>query len=299
MALGVHDPGGPERDAGLDRLYRHAGEELPRAEIDDAIRAAARKAVGARPQALGTRARRWGVPISIAAVVVVSVSLVTLMREEGADRLEEGYGPGRVESKAKPAEAPVGGTELESRRAAKRADQAPRPVPQAPAAPAADAGAPSSADDALRARSSVAPAGVRPEPASRELREQAGYRDREASTPHPAPERQSVGKKSEGDKAGAGALAPPSTRMLRNAPAASAGEPLTAQSAAKSERSPLDLRVDALVNALDGAAPPLWLEKIKALRKEGRKEEADALLEELKRRYPDYPIPSDELTQDR
>lgn len=295
MALGLHDQGGPERDAGLDRLYRHAGEELPRAEIDDAIRAAARKAVGARPQALGARARRWGVPISIAAVVVVSVSLVTLMREEGADRLEEGYGPGRVESKAKPAETPVGGAELESRTPAKRADQAPRPVPQAPAAPAANAGAPSSADDALRARSSVAPAGVGPDPASRELREQAAYRDREASTP-PAPERQSVGKKSDGDKADA--LAPPATRMLRNAPAASAGEPLTAQSAAKSERSPLDVRVDALVSALAEAAPPSWLEKIKSLRKEGRKEEADALLEEFKRRYPDYPIPS-ELTQDR
>ena len=297
MALGVHDPGGPERDAGLDRLYRHAGEELPRAEIDDAIRAAARKAVGARPRSLGARVRRWGVPISIAAVVVVSVSLVTLMREEGADRPEEGFGPGRVESKAKPAEAPVGGSELESRRPAKRADQAPMPVPRAPAVPAADAGAPSSADDSLRARSSVAPAGVRPESASRELRGQAAYRDQEASTPHPAPERQSVGKKSEEDKAGA--LAPPSTLTLRNAPAASAGEPLTAQSTAKSERLPLGVRVDALVRGLDEAAPPSWLEKIKALRKEGRREEADALLEEFKRRYPDYPIPSDALTQDR
>ena len=296
MALGPHDRGGPERDAGLDRLYRHAGEEVPRAEIDDAIRAAARKAVGARPQALGARLRRWGVPVSIAAVVVVSVSLVTLMREEGAVRLEEGYTPGRIEHKAKPAEAPVGGTELESRKPAKRADQAPMDVPQAPPAPASNVGAASSDEDSLRARRFAAPAGARPEPASRDLREQAAYRDQETPAPQSAAERQSLGKKSEADEMGAAGA--PAT-LLQRAPAGIAQEPRPAQSAMKSERSPLRDRVDALVKALNEAAPASWLEKVKVLRDEGRDEEADGLLEEFKRRYPDYPIPGQETPRGR
>ena len=35
---------------------------------------------------LAERLRRWSIPLSLAAVVVLSVTLVTMMREEGADR---------------------------------------------------------------------------------------------------------------------------------------------------------------------------------------------------------------------
>src|SRR5690606_14950444 len=58
----------------------------PSAELDDAIRAAARREVAAGPRRAGIR--RWTVPVSLAAVVVLSVSVVTMMREQGADQLE-------------------------------------------------------------------------------------------------------------------------------------------------------------------------------------------------------------------
>ena len=42
---------------------------------------------------------------------------------------------------------------------------------------------------------------------------------------------------------------------------------------------------------LDRAPPPAWLERIGALRKEGRTGEADALLAEFRRRYPEVSVP--------
>ena len=72
-----------ERDAGLMALYRAAAQDVPPAALDDAIRAAARRAVGARPRPAGfSFSRAWRMPLSIAAVMVLSVSIVTLMREE-------------------------------------------------------------------------------------------------------------------------------------------------------------------------------------------------------------------------
>ena len=41
--------------------------------------------------------------------------------------------------------------------------------------------------------------------------------------------------------------------------------------------------------------PERWLERIVQLRKEGKHEEADKLLAEFKRRYPDYRIPENVL----
>ena len=81
--------GDAERDARLDRLYREAGGEMPSVRLDAAILAAAHREVGARPRPLSSTLRRWRVPISIAAVVVLSVSLVTLVQEEGGNWLTE------------------------------------------------------------------------------------------------------------------------------------------------------------------------------------------------------------------
>jgi hypothetical protein len=86
--------GGAERDPRLDRAYRAGAREEPPAHLDAAILAAARREVGARPHAVSARLRAWRVPVSIAAVVVLSVSLVTLVREEGGGKLEQ---PGAVD----------------------------------------------------------------------------------------------------------------------------------------------------------------------------------------------------------
>lgn len=85
---------GTERDAGLTAIYRAAaGEEPPRA-LDDAIRAAARRAVSSRPQRVSSPfIRSWRVPLSIAAVMLLTVSLVMVMREEAPEAMSP---PGSV-----------------------------------------------------------------------------------------------------------------------------------------------------------------------------------------------------------
>lgn len=77
-----------ERDAKLAAIYRAAPHDAPPPALDDAIRAAARRAVTAGPQPAGAPLRRWRVPLSIAAVLVLSVSLVTLMREQAPELAE-------------------------------------------------------------------------------------------------------------------------------------------------------------------------------------------------------------------
>src|SRR5688572_32854692 len=78
--------GSDERAPRLARVYGAAPRDEPPAHLDAAILAAARREVGARPRPLAAL-RTWRVPVSIAAVVVLSVSLVTLVREEGGHEL--------------------------------------------------------------------------------------------------------------------------------------------------------------------------------------------------------------------
>lgn len=76
-------PDWTEHDAKLAALYRAAAPDQPPPALDAAIRAAARRAVASKPRIAGwSFSRSWRVPLSIAAVVVLSVSLVTVMREE-------------------------------------------------------------------------------------------------------------------------------------------------------------------------------------------------------------------------
>jgi hypothetical protein len=71
-------------DARLHELWREASKDEPPAALDDAIRAAARQAVRARPRPLGSGpfGGRWRVPLSVAAVVVVSATVTLLVVEE-------------------------------------------------------------------------------------------------------------------------------------------------------------------------------------------------------------------------
>lgn len=109
---------GLERDPRIARLLEAAGGEEPPAALDAAILAAARRGVDARPQLVGgdghtsippLRAKRnWYVPVSIAAVLVLSVSLVTLVHEEKGDELAQPPVTARDPSKSSaPAPAPA------------------------------------------------------------------------------------------------------------------------------------------------------------------------------------------------
>ena len=328
-------PGGAERDPRLDRLYRETVREEPPARLDAAIFAAARREVGARPHAVSApRLRAWRVPISIAAVVVLSVSLVTLVREEGGGKLEQ---PPAMDLYSKPAETapapPAAATE-----AAK--------VPARATPPAA---APAPTDDA--ALGATATAKIAGEAARREDRARAGQSTAPdlpaarpgaaAPSPQPfqaapaAPERRPV--LAADPAAGAGTAVPstgirgseveasatpaepvaapkPAARMMQRDRAATddaAGSisavrpPATAAPAEKprprAEARPQQsgpaladaARVAALVRELESQPPEKWRERIEALRREGRRGEADELLTEFKRRFPDHPLPAE------
>lgn len=68
----------------VTRAYRAAGgDAVPPPALDDAIRAAARRAVQARPQPVGQGwIGRWRTPLSAAAVMVLAVSVVFVAIEE-------------------------------------------------------------------------------------------------------------------------------------------------------------------------------------------------------------------------
>lgn len=63
--------------------YRAASQEQPSAQVDDAIRAHARRAVGARPRSIASPfGASWRVPLSIAAVLVLSVTLTVMVTRQ-------------------------------------------------------------------------------------------------------------------------------------------------------------------------------------------------------------------------
>ncbi len=95
----------PPRDAALTAIYRAAPADVPPATLDAAILAAARREVRARPREAGFSFRSLRVPMSIAAVLALSVSLVTLMREEAPELTE----PPRADSSPVDSKLSTGG----------------------------------------------------------------------------------------------------------------------------------------------------------------------------------------------
>ena len=339
-------PGDAERDPRLDRLYRETAREEPPARVDAAILAAAHREVGARPRAVSARLRGWRVPVSIAAVVVLSVSLVTVMREEGGGQLEPPPSVDLYSTDSKTARVPQA--------AAPEAAKAPeRALPAAPAA--RDDASPSSGAERAKAAAETA---LRAEKASAKAEEDGSRRAAEATaarsaamepqvpprTGAPAPQpfqeapvaggqrpalsadqaadmgmaRQPSGIR--GSAAGssatpvgpAGAPAPAERMVQRDRAAASeaagslsavpppaASTPAAAKprmraesQAPQAERKLADTaRVAALVKEFESQPAEKWLDKIEALRREGRRGEADELLVEFKRRFPDHPLP--------
>ena len=295
MALNESNPRGapvePERDSRLDRLYHEGGRESPPAHLDAAILAAARRAIGAGPRPLLPKLGRWRVPMAIAAVVVLSVSLVTLVREETDERRIEIPPPSRTQP-----------TEPQARRdPAEAAQPQPRAVAPLPALPERREGI----------------GGSRAADATGKLADGAR---REEAMPQAGP---GAGAPGSGDKVGARRFrdAPPQARedafAIQAPEAAEKGGTADAGRlsserlpAPKSERAaPEPPRAGALTRSpqaapsaprglpawheLEQAPPQKWVERIEELRRQERIAEAEAVLAELKRRFPDYPLAAD------
>ena len=319
---------GAERDPALDRLYRAGTREEPPAHLDAAILAAARREVGARPRSLSARLRAWRVPVSIAALVVLSVSLVTLVQEEGGEQLGQ---PSQhdlfalrnksasADQAASPPEAPV---ESEARKAP-ATERVPEPAKRPDAA--SSARTPDAMDDSARLRSEEAsappPALARPAPqpvqvapaperagppaaadsgtstdtATRSFDSRASISEesavpapKSASPPAAKPKPQIRDAAPAGEMAGALSGAP---REPVAAPAERQRARIAARAQKKEGSVPDAAYVAGLIKELDSQPPEKWLERIEALRREGRTPDADEMLAEFKRRFPAHPLP--------
>jgi hypothetical protein len=234
--------------------YQALGREHPPEALDAAILAASRRAVGAGPRR--SRLRRWALPVSIAAVVVLTMSIVVRIELERPDletatpvpvtpEVLEQKAPRRADeneadaARAKRKERPAAKAKSEALEAAPAPAAAPARqfVPEPPAA-RSPASAEPTAPSALGAAS--APAGVSEAPA---------------------------------DRAG---LANQGTGRAASRAALEDRAKASAEAAGKRDESPRE-----------------WLERIARLRREGHVKEADESLAAFRKRYPAYEIPKD------
>jgi len=291
-----------DRDDELSRRYRELAREEPARASDDAILAAARRAVEARPAPLvaPTGRRRWFVPVAAAAVIVLSaVVTLNVQREQPDIESTPQYAPPAAARKDEAAPIPPRAEMKEERQ---------HPQPKEAEAPRDQVEALTKPESPQRARQKPpAPPAGEPQLAAKAATEAKPQANGERFTPDPAP------------VATAPAAAPP--------PPAPAPAPVQApqmqmqQPAAATRPAP---RAEDSAGVAAGAAPPAGaserrstgalrdgprqdsssmlykreieppekiLERIATLRREGRAKEADDLYAEFKRRYPDYRIP--------
>jgi hypothetical protein len=283
-----------ERDlAALSRSYRAAkGDEPPR-EIDDAIRAAARRAVHAGPQAQRRNwMTTWATPVATAAMLVLTVSIGLVSYRERPDLAT-------TEVRSEPPARPQAPTAVPAQVPEPAAASLPASPAASPPARAKSAVAPpmpfsnvAPAMDKLRAQ---APAAAREE-VKRERAADANVRESFVPAPAPAP---------------AAAPAAKDSAMLEKrtyaAPASAAPEPQAAPAlAAPPARSDMQSSERAAPAAAGASAglmvqkakeektertPEAWLKDITELRRDGKLKEALEELEKFRKRFPDYALP--------
>ena len=277
------------RDEELSLRYRELAREEPPRALDDAILAAARREVESRPAPLvaPTGRRRWFVPVAAAAVIVLS-AVVTLhvQREQPDPEMTAQQSLPSPQVPVRKDDAPAAAPPAQMREeklasqpkevdAQRAAAEAAKPLPerrQRQAAPAPKPAAPSQPP-----AGESAPALARSEP------KVAAESERFSQAPAPV----------------AAAPSPPAaaTQMRPAAPAAQPA-PRAADSAAGSgpaasaeSRALGGLRDHKVLAKIETEPPEKILERIAALRREGRAREADDLYAEFRRRFPDYRIP--------
>ena len=300
-------------EARIAALYQLGAVEQPPCHLDAAITAAARS-----PSETVIRRRRasawsgWR-PFAFAAVAVVSASVAIIAHEERGDplRIDAPAPAPTPDTRARPSEAPS--ADVASGVQAKPAARGFEPRS------AVDASSSSSAETSNGPRVNVL--------ADRELERKKAVRDgspTSASPPEPAVTRpeasparareatdasrgiaQSAAASSfesnaapplEARRAAAGAGRFAADEQRAPTPASRAAAPAAAQGAS-SERAERSLTASigslpALIAGLEGQPPARWLDRIRSLRTEGRRDEADAVLAEFRRRYPDEFVPS-------
>jgi hypothetical protein len=271
-------------DSLLSQAYREAAHLEPTPALDARILAAARQAVvpqRRRPSWFG-----WAVPLSTMAVLVLGIGLLFQMQLEAPETLREDMPPlPALESDASPApsqaQAPAAQAKLEAR--LQDQDDRTPPAPRMAATPHETA-----ANKAKQAPAASAPM---------EAEVAAAIAPMIEAIPAPMPP-----PKFSSDADVAAVQAP----AAAPAPAVgAAGASLARESVIRAEKesaakavSPSAARLKQGMSRMQVATPLMespeqWVESIRKLLSEGQIEAARTRLQELRKRFPDFPLPPD------
>ncbi len=257
-----------QSESSLSRVYKATAKETPPVELDTRILERARQAV--RRQARVGRspfANNWKIPVSLAAVLVLTVGLVTFMFEKTDTPLLPETAPAPSLDSALEEEA------LLIRDKAREADdrlRADQPVDEK-AAP--------------KAKRSL----VIESPAARAPAVEGLTKTRRKS--------QKTGEMKQTVPAEPEMTSPQSVdERMRSPGIGSAATRIESQEVrSKKENESLDstdelLRLEEVSEVDEMMTPEEWLAKIVTLRAQGKQTEADASLVAFRKRYPDYPL---------
>ncbi len=287
-------------DKALSQAYAALEHPLPPPALDSAILAAARSAVqdGAKVIPFPARPRRnWGVPLGLAATVMLALGISLQLRDSEETRLDE---PMLAAEMSAPVAAPAAPAAPSADAAVSSKDEmklesastapATPPQPEEPVTSSAPA-----ARHRLAQPSQAAPAETRPamEPGLMESAEQAA--PAALAAPESAREAESPAgdAMSRQDKRSLPALAPaaPAPQAMP-APAPAAAKPAAGRS--QEQTAP------ALRKMLESMPPPAtkpdatperWITSIRQLLEVGKEEEARRQARLLQQRWPDHPLP--------
>ena len=251
----------------ISRRYRELPREEPPRHLDDAILAAARRAVHTRPAPLVVPSgrQRWYFPLAAAAIIVLAVAVTVHMdREQPAEEMLSSStvtAPAAAQQAAPPPPAAEPAAPASPRRFEMRDEaraQKPAPAPSPSPAPSSDE----------RAKREAAPAELlkAPEPASPPV-----------VVPQAAPPPSS-------------ATTSEDTLIAQQAAGAAMGRVEAPKASAAKRRLDEDASSGTRLAASVVQSPEQWLQGIADLRRQGRHEEADKELAEFRKRYPKYQI---------
>jgi len=283
------------RDPAFDPAWRKHSPEMPPADVDQAILAAAHRAVGSAPAAIGgassTRPSRWWMPVMAAAAIgAVAIGVLQLST------------PDREMTSAVVTDMPAATREFAMAKPPAPAEPGQERKPQAdasPPAPAASATAPAPAgrDAAPHPPANAPRVAQRPAPVQPVERSDRALEKRSADTVAPRPQPQPFPEQKQERNAAAGAAAPPAAPPPSSADAAVARQ----RAENESDRAQPDARAPAQPAPAPAAPasgrlldesrahrdPVEWIARLRALRAAGDNDTAARELKAFRATYDD------------